>query len=82
MWQTAERTPFKIREVIKAQGIRVYTPPIEADDEPSAEQAKLLIVSPSFCGAEAREAHDSCTWLGLDALLHHRKHAGGLDGRW
>ncbi|KAL8284134.1 hypothetical protein RQP46_004883 [Phenoliferia psychrophenolica] len=38
----------KIREVIKAQGIRVYTPPIETDDEPSAEQAKLLIASMPF----------------------------------
>ncbi|KAK4705579.1 cell division control protein 12, partial [Phenoliferia sp. Uapishka_3] len=38
----------KIREVIKAQGIRVYTPPVESDDEQAAEQARLLISSMPF----------------------------------
>lgn len=35
----------QIREVIKAQGIRVYTPPIEADDEASAEHSRSITVS-------------------------------------
>ncbi|KAM0756487.1 Septin-like protein [Meredithblackwellia eburnea MCA 4105] len=38
----------QIREVIKAQGIRVYNPPIETDDEPAAEQARILISSMPF----------------------------------
>ncbi|KAI0641817.1 Septin-domain-containing protein [Trametes meyenii] len=32
----------RIRQVIQAQGIRVYQPPIEADDEVSAEHARVL----------------------------------------
>jgi len=32
----------RIRDVIGAQGIRVYTPPIEADDEQGADHARLL----------------------------------------
>jgi len=33
----------RIREVINAQGIRIYTPPIEPDDEAGAEHARILI---------------------------------------
>ncbi|KAF8638390.1 hypothetical protein AX17_002251 [Amanita inopinata Kibby_2008] len=33
----------RIREVITAQGIRIYTPPIEPDDEAGAEHARVLI---------------------------------------
>ncbi|PFH46029.1 hypothetical protein AMATHDRAFT_8340 [Amanita thiersii Skay4041] len=33
----------RIREVIAAQGIRIYTPPIEPDDEAGAEHARILI---------------------------------------
>ncbi|KIL59145.1 hypothetical protein M378DRAFT_200225 [Amanita muscaria Koide BX008] len=33
----------RIREVIAAQGIRIYTPPIEPDDEASAEYSRVLI---------------------------------------
>ncbi|KAI0366461.1 septin [Pilatotrama ljubarskyi] len=32
----------RIRQVIQAQGIRIYQPPIEADDEVSAEHARIL----------------------------------------
>jgi cell division control protein 12 len=38
----------QIREVIVAQGIRVYQPPIEADDEQSAELARTLINTMPF----------------------------------
>jgi cell division control protein 12 len=38
----------QIREVIVAQGIRVYQPPIEADDEQSAELARALINTMPF----------------------------------
>ncbi|KAK4058214.1 Septin spn4 [Microbotryomycetes sp. JL221] len=39
---------FKIREVIAAQGIRIYTPPIETDDETQAEQARSLTAAMPF----------------------------------
>lgn len=32
----------RIRDVVDAQGIRVYTPPIEPDDEQGAEHARIL----------------------------------------
>ncbi|KAG8726793.1 hypothetical protein FRC12_023078 [Ceratobasidium sp. 428] len=43
-------TVFKqrIREVIAAQGIRVYQPPIEPDDQASAEQARILMDAMPF----------------------------------
>ncbi|KAF8321339.1 Septin [Clavulina sp. PMI_390] len=46
----SDLTIFKqrIREVIVAQGIRVYQPPIEADDEQSAELARSLINTMPF----------------------------------
>ena len=34
--------PLQIRQVIQAQGIRIYQPPIESDDEVSAEHARVL----------------------------------------
>ena len=33
---------LQIRQVIQAQGIRVYQPPMESDDEVSAEHARVL----------------------------------------
>jgi hypothetical protein len=33
---------FQIREVIAAQGIRIYQPPVESDDESSADHARIL----------------------------------------
>ncbi|CAO1626612.1 unnamed protein product [Jaminaea pallidilutea] len=38
----------RIREAISAQGIRVYSPPIETDDEASAEHAKTLMSAMPF----------------------------------
>ena len=70
---------MQIREVIKAQGIRVYTPPIESDDEPSAEQAKLLIVRFDTVSSSGRFRQADESTAGLDAVLHHRKHGGGTD---
>jgi cell division control protein 12 len=32
----------RIRDVIAAQGIRIYTPPVDADDEAAAENARIL----------------------------------------
>ncbi|KAG2036635.1 Septin-domain-containing protein [Suillus americanus] len=32
----------RVREVIAAQGIRIYQPPVETDDETSAEHARML----------------------------------------
>jgi cell division control protein 12 len=34
---------FQIREVIAAQGIRIYQPPVETDDETSADHARILL---------------------------------------
>ena len=39
---------IQIRDVIAAQGIRVYTPPIETDDEQGAEHARLLAAAMPF----------------------------------
>lgn len=33
---------MQIREVIAAQGIRIYQPPVDADDEAAAEHARIL----------------------------------------
>jgi len=38
----------RIREVIAAQGIRVYQPPMEPDDEQSMEHAKILMAAMPF----------------------------------
>ena len=47
--ETDSRAPHpraaQIREVIQAQGIRIYTPPVETDDEQAAEHARILAVS-------------------------------------
>lgn len=34
----------QVREAIAAEGIRIYTPPIEHDDNQAAEHAKMLTV--------------------------------------
>ena len=39
---------LQIRQVIQAQGIRIYQPPIEADDEVSAEHARVLTEAMPF----------------------------------
>lgn len=40
--QHAQVTLSQIREVIQVQGIRIYQPPIEPDDEAAAEHARIL----------------------------------------
>ena len=45
---TGKFTSFQIREVIVAQGIRVYQPPIEQDDEQSADLARTLVNTMPF----------------------------------
>ena len=35
----------QVRKVIAAQGIKVYVPPVDADDEASAEHSQALMVS-------------------------------------
>jgi len=40
-------TPFQIRQVIIAQNIRIYKPPLESDDEAS-DHARLLIEAMPF----------------------------------
>ena len=39
---------MQIRQVIQAQGIRIYQPPIESDDEVSAEHARVLTEAMPF----------------------------------
>jgi cell division control protein 12 len=38
----------QIRDVIAAQNIRIYQPPIEVDDEASAEHARILAEAMPF----------------------------------
>lgn len=38
----------RIREVVAAQGIRIYTPPVDADDEAAAEHARVLQAAMPF----------------------------------
>jgi cell division control protein 12 len=33
---------IQVREVINAQGIRIYTPPVDAEDEVASENARIL----------------------------------------
>ena len=40
---------MQIRAVIEAQGIKIYQPPIEEDDEAAAQHARSLMVR-SFLG--------------------------------
>ena len=39
---------MQIREVITAQGIRIYQPPIDTDDEAAAENARVLLDAMPF----------------------------------
>lgn len=38
----------RIRDVIAAQGIRTYQPPVDADDEAAAEHARILQAAMPF----------------------------------
>ena len=40
--------PAQIRTVIEAQGIKIYTPPVEEDDEAAAQHAKSLMAAMPF----------------------------------
>jgi len=39
---------LQIRDVIEAQNIRIYQPPVEVDDEASAEHARILAEAMPF----------------------------------
>lgn len=39
---------MQIREAIGAQGLRIYSPPVEADDEELAELARTLTAAMPF----------------------------------
>jgi cell division control protein 12 len=41
-------TDFQIRAVIEAQDIKIYTPPVEEDDEPAAQHARSLMAAMPF----------------------------------
>ena len=42
-----EEMKERVRTTLVAQGIKVYVPPVEADDQASADHSRTLIVSPS-----------------------------------
>lgn len=61
----------RIREVINSQGIRVYSPPIEVDDEASAEHAKTLMSAMPFSiigSTQDVQTRDGRTVKGRDYL--------------
>lgn len=48
----------RIREIIEAQKIRIYSPPIETDDQAAAEHAKQLIESMPFAVIGSEEDYE------------------------
>ena len=46
--QTPDADSMQIREVIAAQGIRIYQPPVDTDDEAAAENARVLLDAMPF----------------------------------
>jgi cell division control protein 12 len=64
----------RIRSVIEAQEIRIFTPPIELDDEASAEHAKQLIESMPFAIIGSENEYDN----GSGQLVRGRKYAWGI----
>lgn len=57
--------------MIKAQGIRIYQPPIEADDEASADHARLLTAAMPFSiigSTQDVATHDGRTVKGREYL--------------
>ena len=48
IWSIQALNSFQIRDVIAAQNIRIYQPPIEADDEAGAEHARMLLEAIPF----------------------------------
>ena len=48
MIPTSDAHSIQIREVIAAQGIRIYQPPVDTDDEAAAENARVLLDAMPF----------------------------------
>lgn len=48
MTHISNANSIQIREVISAQGIRIYQPPIDTDDEAAAENARVLLDAMPF----------------------------------
>jgi len=71
-----ETSEFKnrIRSVIEAQEIRIYTPPIELDDQASSEHAKQLIESMPFAIIGSEYEYDN----GKGELVRGRKYPWGI----
>lgn len=72
----AEISEFKqrIRAVIEAQEIRIYTPPIELNDQASADHAKQLIESMPFAIIGSEYEYDN----GSGTLVRGRKYPWGI----
>lgn len=64
----------RIRAVIEAQEIRIFTPPIELDDQASAEHAKQLIESMPFAIIGSEQEYDD----GNGQLVRGRKYPWGI----
>lgn len=64
----------RIRSVIEAQEIRIFTPPIELDDEASAEHAKQLIETMPFAIISSENEYDN----GSGQLVRGRKYPWGI----
>lgn len=71
-----ETSEFKnrIRSVIEAQEIRIYTPPIDLDDQASSEHAKQLIESMPFAIIGSEYEYDN----GKGELVRGRKYPWGI----
>lgn len=72
----SELSGFKnrIRSVIEAQEIRIYTPPIELDDQAAADHSKALIESMPFAIICSEYEYDN----GNGELIRARKYPWGL----
>lgn len=64
----------RIRAVIEAQEIRIYTPPIDLDDPASADHAKQLIESMPFAVIGSEYEYDN----GTGELVRGRKYPWGI----
>lgn len=64
----------RIRAVIEAQEIRIYTPPIELDDQAAADHAKQLIESMPFAIIGSEYEYDN----GSGQLVRGRKYPWGI----
>ncbi|KAH3674400.1 hypothetical protein WICMUC_003237 [Wickerhamomyces mucosus] len=64
----------RIRAVIEAQEIRIYTPPIDLDDEASADHSKQLIESMPFAIIGSEQEYDN----GKGELIRGRKYPWGI----